>query len=163
MANAKPRDRADSAAAPSSHPAPQRTSIRSSMLWFGLLGGPIAWSVQTLANTAIAAHGCYPQLFPLHASATPGMRGILFGVSLVMIAVAVAALATSWSSWRRTRTEHQDRSGAGRAHGHGTAALETGEGRTRFMALAGFMTSVTFLIVIVAHTAAVLVVIPCAG
>jgi hypothetical protein len=31
------------------------------------------------------------------------------------------------------------------------------------MALAGFMTSVTFLIVIVAHPAAVLVVIPCAG
>ena len=164
MAHAEGPDRIDAAPTSGGHPAPERGNVALWLLWFGFLGAPIAWTVQTLANTAVASHGCYPQLFPLDRPVTGGMRGILFAISIVAIAAGVAALAVSFSTWRRTKNEHQEKSGEGaRRHGQGTAALETGEGRTRFMALSGVLTSLIFLIVIIAHTAAIFAVIPCGG
>jgi len=162
MAHAEAPDRIDSSGTAAGHPAPQRGNVALWTLWFGFLGAPLGWTLQTLANTAVASHGCYPQLFPLHSPMTGAMRGILFVISLVAIIAGVAALAVSWSTWQRTRGEHQEKSGADASrHDQSTAALETGEGRTRFMALSGLLTSVVFLIVILAHTAAVFVVVPC--
>lgn len=162
MAHAEAPDRLDRARAGTGHPAPQRGNVALWSLWFGFLGAPLGWSLQTLANTALASHGCFPQLFPLHAPETGGLRGILFVISIVAILAAIAALAVSFTTWRRTSAEHQEKSGAAaRQHDESTAALETGEGRTRFMALSGVLTSVVFLIVILAHTAAVFVMMPC--
>jgi hypothetical protein len=163
MDHAEAPDRLDTARTSAGHPAPQRGNVPLWTLWFGFLGAPLGWTLQTLANTAVASHGCFPQLFPLREPSTGGLRGILFVISLVAIVAGVAALAMSWSTWRRTSGEHQQGSGAGREHGEHTAALETGEGRTRFMALSGVMTSLVFLVVILAHTAAVFVVLPCNG
>jgi hypothetical protein len=162
MAHAEAPDRLDTAPADAGHPAPARGSVALWTLWFGFLGAPLGWTLQTLANTAVASHGCFPQLFPLSSPTTGGMRGILFGISTVAIVSGVAALAVSFSTWRRTNGEHQEKSGEGaRRHDPSTAALETGEGRTRFMALSGVLTSFVFLVVIIAHTAAVFVVVPC--
>lgn len=162
MAHAEAPDRLDVAPTEAGHPAPARGNVALWALWFGFLGAPLGWTLQTLANTAVASHGCYPQLFPLSAPATGGMRGILFVISIVAIVAGAAALAVSFTAWRRTNSEHQEKSGEGaRRHDPSTAALETGEGRTRFMALAGVLTSIVFLIVIIAHTAAVFVVVPC--
>lgn len=162
MAYADVPDRLDTAPTAAGHPAPARGNVALWLLWFGFLGAPLGWTLQTLANTAVASHGCYPKLFPLDKPSMGGMRGILFAISIAAIVVGVAALAVSFSAWLRTRSEHQEQSGEGaRGHGRSTAALETGEGRTRFMALSGVLTSIVFLIVILAHTAAVFVVIPC--
>ena len=164
MAHAEAPDRLDMARTEAGHPAPARGNVALWTLWFGFLGAPLGWTLQTLANTAVASHGCYPQLFPLDKPLTGGMRGILFVISIVAIAAAVAALAVSFSTWRRTNSEHQEKSGnAARGHGQSTAALETGEGRTRFMAMSGVLTSIVFLVVILAHTAAIFVVVPCGG
>jgi len=164
MAHAEAPDRLDMARTEAGHPAPARGNVALWTLWFGFLGAPLGWTLQTLANTAVASHGCYPQLFPLDKPLTGGMRGILFVISIVAIAAGVAALAVSFSTWRRTNSEHQEKSGnAARGHGQSTAALETGEGRTRFMAMSGVLTSIVFLVVILAHTAAIFVVIPCGG
>jgi hypothetical protein len=162
MAHAEAPDRLDAARTTAGHPAPERGTVALWTLWFGFLGAPLGWTLQTLANTAVASHGCFPQLFPLDKPATGSMRGILFAISVVAIVVGAAALAVSLGTWLRTRSEHQEKSGEGaRRHDRSTAALETGEGRTRFMALSGVLTSIVFLIVILAHTAAVFVVIPC--
>jgi hypothetical protein len=164
MSHAEAPDRIDRARGGAGHPAPQRGNVALWTLWFGFLGAPLGWTLQTLANTALASHGCFPQLLPEHAPITGGLRGILFVISVLAIIVGVAALAMSWATWRRTSSEHQDKSGSSsREHTESTAALETGEGRTRFMALAGVLTSLVFLIVILAHTAAVFVVLPCNG
>ena len=164
MDHAEAPDRLDMARTEAGHPAPARGNVALWTLWFGFLGAPLGWTLQTLANTAVASHGCYPQLFPLDKPLTGGMRGILFVISIVAIAAGVAALAVSFSTWRRTNSEHQEKSGnAARGHGQSTAALETGEGRTRFMAMSGVLTSIVFLVVILAHTAAIFVVIPCGG
>ena len=153
------------APAPSSsgagHPAPQRGRTSLAALWFGLAGAPAAWSVQTLVNLPVASHSCFPRLYPLWTPAVGSTRGIVLGVSLAALATCVAAALVAWRSWGRTREEQQEGSGKGREHREGAALLETGEGRTRFMALAGVMTSVVFLLVSAAHAATLLFVSPC--
>lgn len=162
MAHAEAPDRLDTAPTEAGHPAPARGNVALWTLWFGFLGAPLGWTLQTLANTAVASHGCYPQLHPLSSPMTGAMRGILFVISIVAIVAGVAAFAVSLSTWRRTNDEHQEKSGEGaRQHNQSTAALETGEGRTRFMAMSGVLTSIVFLVVILAHTVAVFVVTPC--
>ena len=143
------------------HPAPARGKAPLSALWFGFAGAPAAWSVQTLVNLSLSAHSCFPRLTPLSAPATPGLRGIEFGVSLLALAVCLAAASVAWRTWWRTRDEHQRGTGRGRDHQPGPALLETGEGRTRFMAFAGVLTSVTFLAVCAINTAAIFLVSPC--
>ena len=144
------------------HPAPSRGHIALPALWFGLFGGPVAWSVQTLVNLPVASHGCYPTLSPLEAPIT-GVRGIAFFVSLLALVVCVAAAAVSFRSWLRLRGEHQQGSGRGSEHTPAAALAETGEGRTRFMALCGVLTSLTFLVLSLVHTAAIFLVSPCAS
>lgn len=143
------------------HPAPARGDVPLSWLWFGFAGAPAAWSVQTLVNLPLAAHSCYPRLTPLTTPTTGSLRGIAFVVSLVALAMCAAATVVAWRSWWRTREEHQQRTGRGQQHEPSSALLETGEGRTRFMALAGVLTSVTFLVVSAVNTAAIFLVTPC--
>lgn len=155
------REAPDARASGEGHPAPARREVRLSTLWFGLVGAPAAWSVQTLVNLPLSAHACYPRLTPLSAPMTAGLRGIAFVVSLAALALCLAAAAVAWRTWWRTRGEHQQGSGRGREHQPSSALLETGEGRTRFMALAGVLTSITFLVVSAANTAAIFLVSPC--
>ena len=142
------------------HPAPARAHVALPALWFGLFGGPVAWSIQTLVNLPIASHGCFPRLSPLESPIT-AVRGIAFFVSLLALAVCVAAATVAFRSWSRLRREHQEGAGRGREHPPAAALAETGEGRTRFMALCGILTSLTFLVVSLVHTAAVFLVSPC--
>lgn len=145
------------------HPAPERHQVTPFALWFGLIGGPAAWSVQTLINLPVSAHSCFPRMFPLEVPATGALRGVLFVVSIAAIIVCIAALATAVRGWQRTRHEHQSGAGKGSRHDRGTALAETGEGRTRFMTAAGALTSLTFLFVSAAHTAVVFLIAPACG
>ena len=145
------------------HPAPARNDVSSGLLWFGLVGGPLAWTVQTLVDLALTSHGCYPRLFPLAAPMLAGLRGILAIVSVAALIVCIVAALVAMRSWNRTRHEHQSSSGAGEKHGPSAALLETGEGRTRFLALSGLMTSIVFTIAVLAHTVSIFIVGPCGG
>ena len=90
MAHAEAPDRLDMARSEAGHPAPARGNVALWTLWFGFLGAPLGWSLQSLANTAVASHGCYPSFHPLGSPAIGGMRGILFVISLVVRLVAGA-------------------------------------------------------------------------
>jgi hypothetical protein len=144
------------------HPAPARTHVALSALWFGLYGGPLAWSVQTLVNLPVAAHGCFPRLRPLTAPVVSGLQGIVLSVSILALLTCVAAGLVALRSWSRTRGEHQPGAGAARSRAPANALAETGEGRTRFMALAGVLTSCTFLVVSLIHLMSLFLVSPCA-
>ena len=152
----------ESVDAEAAHPAPHRTHVPLGALWFGLFGGFIAWTVQTLVNLPVAAHGCFPRLEPLDRPVI-AVRSAAFVVSILVILVCAAALFVAWRTWSRTREEHQGSSGSGTAEKPFAALLETGEGRTRFMALSGVLTSSVFLLVTVVHAAAILMVRPCGG
>lgn len=136
------------------HPAPARHRVSLAALWFGLFGAPAAWSVQTLADYATNAHGCFPRLYPL-ALPTIGasrMSAVLGVVSAVAVVIGAAALAVSLHSYQATR--HESR---GEAH----ELLEVGEGRTRFMALSGVMLSALFLLASLVHAASVFLLAEC--
>jgi hypothetical protein len=147
----------------SAHPAPARNDVSPGLLWFGLAGGPAAWTIQTLVDLSLTSHGCYPRLFPLAAPILAGLRGILATVSLAALLVCIVAAFAAIRTWSQTRHEHQANSGAGEKHGPSTALLETGEGRTRFLALSGVMTSIVFTIAVLAHTVSIFIVGPCGG
>ena len=145
------------------HPAPDRARIGLPGLWFGIFGGPAAWSVQALANLAVSSHACYPRAVPLSAPVVPGLQGIVFATSLIAVIVCIAATSVAARNWRQSRHERQESTGLGQAHAPSAALAETGEGRTRFMALSGVIASATFLVACIAPLATVFVVAPCAG
>lgn len=136
------------------HPAPARGSVHHAALWFGLFGAPAAWSVQELVNFPIAAHTCYPRMYPLHAPTIGhgAVWGSTMAVSVVTLLIGVAAGLVALHAWRQTRAE---------TGGHSHWLLDTGEGRTRFMAVSGLLTSVLFVLGILVHTAAILALPPC--
>lgn len=145
------------------HPAPARARVPLGALWFGIFGGPVAWSIQTLVNLPVASHGCFPRLEPLDHPVIGNVSGITFIVGVFAVIVCVAAAAVSTRTWLRTRGEHQESAGSSREHANATALAETGEGRTRFMALSGVLASLTFLVLTLVQTASVFLVSPCAS
>ena len=125
------------------HPAPRRGIVPLSALWFGLFGAPAAWALQTIADYSVVAHYCYPSDTPLHAPTFGAARGVGFAVSAIVLVVVLLALGTAFRSWREIRHGHA-------AEHHELA--EVGEGRARFMALAGILLSFAFLFAVLMNT-----------
>ena len=130
---------ADTSAAPrrQPHPSPHRGRVGRGTTWFALLGAPLAWNLQLLVNATIASHGCYPHDVPLAMPLWHHLGTVSACVEAVALAICIAAGVAGWRNWSRTRDEKQ----GGLHH-----VIESGDGRTRFMALAGMMTSALFLL-----------------
>lgn len=169
------------------HAAPHRAQASSAALWFGLFAAPAAWSVQTLVNYSLASHSCYPGLYPRGTPTFGGMWWIALGVSILAVGVGVAAGLFAYREWTRTRGEvggNPSRALQGTQQGGGSggagaadrprpggaaatepkdvrSALEIGEGRTRFMAMSGILTSIVFVTASALHGVALFLVQPC--
>ena len=126
-----------------SHPA--RVGLTS--LWFGVLAGPIVWSLLTIVNYAVAAQSCQPAerhlAHPLFANVK------VFGgiVTLVGFAIVVAALLVSMRSRRIANAADVPRDAVWN--------------RVHFMALSGIIVSAVFLDAILLHGLGVLFVTSC--
>ncbi len=141
-------------ASATSRPAPPAAAeaVPAAALWFGLFGAPALWSLQLVINAALVSHSCFPKSEPLATPITGSLWGVVLVSGIVAVLIAAAALATAWRSWRRTRGEH---------HGNEETLLEVGEGRTRFMAVAGMLLSTVFLFGIVMNALPLFLVPPC--
>lgn len=135
-----------------SAPAPSAGPIPTAALWFGLFGAPALWSLQLVTNAALVSHSCFPKSEPLATPVAGSMWGVALLASIVAAVIAAGAGATAWRSWQRTREEH---------HGGEETLLEVGEGRTRFMAVAGMLLSTVFLFGIVMNALPLFLVPPC--
>jgi hypothetical protein len=116
-------------------PAPPNRAVRLSALWFGLFGAPAAWAAQLIASYALLGHFCYPRDTPLASPTFGAVRAVAVAVSALFLIVGVGALVVALRSWARTRerrAEHRE-------------VAKTGEGRTRFMAMAGIIVSGIFV------------------
>ena len=122
------------------HAAPRRHKVALPLLAFGLFGGALAWALQLISNYALMAHFCYPDDTPIAAPTFGGVRALSIVISAVLLVVAVLALAVAIHSWTVTRDEARVKHTS--AH-HETA--EVGEGRTRFLAMAGILVSGIFV------------------
>ena len=136
------------------HPSPHRHRVIGAALWFGLAGAPAAWSLQELINVSLAGHACYPQDTPLAMPAFQHLKGLSTGVEALAFGVCIVAGAVALVAWRKTRHEKP-----GDAH----QLLGSGDGRTRFMAMAGIMTSSLFALGTALAAINLATILPCGG
>ncbi len=122
-----------------SQSAPPRQTALSRWLWFAVLGGPAAWSIQLLVNYPLAAHFCYPRNVPLSKPTFGGLWTALITVNAIMLLTTLAAGAAAIVIWRSARDQ---------ATGPHDPVLESGAGRVRYMAYAGMLVSGLFLFAI---------------
>jgi hypothetical protein len=81
-----------------------------------------------------------------------GLRTVVLGGGMAARVIALVAGGVAWGSWGAMRSEHQ---------GANEGLFETGEDRTRFMALAGILLSTVFLLGIVMNAIPVVMLRPC--
>jgi hypothetical protein len=137
-------------------PAPHRERVTFLELAFGLAGGPVAWFLQFNAGYALATWPCFPND---HRMQLPmdGYAWSLPTMVAVMIAGVLISLAALWISWRNLQKTREEQPG-GRGH-----LMETGAGRTRFLALWGVMLGGGFALASVVTAVAFVVLPRCAG
>lgn len=135
----------------SSHPAPHRDRAPYVSLAFGLFAAPIGWALHLLVNYSIAGQNC------VGASAAPtasagGAHSVILLIDLAAVILSVVAGAVAYDLWKKTREEK-----AGDAH----RLVQAGEGRTRFLALCGILTSTLFGLAVIVDVLGILVGPPC--
>jgi hypothetical protein len=134
------------------HPSPHRHRVRLGALIFGLSGGPAAWSVTWMVSVVLAQEACHPGTISLSTPAFGGVHAALVVLNGIGCLVTIASGIVAYRSWIATREEHP---------GSGQTLLEIGEGRARFMAMAGILTSAGFLVAILFGIPAILLVPAC--
>lgn len=98
----------------------------SGWLWFGVLGGPGAWSIQTLIGSELDEIACSP------GATTPGLvEPVVLAVSAVCFAITILAGLMSWRCLRGV-----------------SGSDDTNGRRASWMARAGILTSGFFVIAI---------------
>jgi hypothetical protein len=138
------------------HPAPHRDRVSGLELGFAVAGGPIAWFLQFTVGYALASWPCFPGDHRMQVPMV-GYAWSFPAMVAVMLAGVVIALLAFWVSWRafqRTRDE------GGGDHRH---LLETGAGRTRFLALWGVLLGSGFAVASLVTGVAFVFLPRCAG
>lgn len=137
------------------HPAPHRNRVSMAWLFFGVLAAPVMWMAHLLLSYFASSEACFPGHAPLFLSSADrqALRIALAVFDLIALVIAVFGGFISWRSWIKSREE---------ARGSSTHAIEAGEGRTRFLALWGMLSSSLFLAALVFATIASFMVPICA-
>jgi hypothetical protein len=127
----------DPGADPTPHPSPDRAKTGLARLLYGLAAAPTAWVAGQLVNAGLAQEACFPGTEPLANPAVAGLHLIQTVVLLISVLVCASAAIVALGAWQATRTEHS---------GDQQELLSIGEGRSRFLAFAGVLTSAGFLL-----------------
>ncbi len=138
----------------SSHPAPHHHRTGLWLLIFGASAAPVFWLGQVMLGYGVTAWACYPGDHPQTAVAPGALFAAMIAFDAVALAACAAGAGVSWWAWRQTRHEKT---------GGQSVALHTGEGRTRFLALWGLMSSLWFFVAVLFNTIASVTVPSCAG
>jgi hypothetical protein len=119
------------------HPAPHRDKVSWIASAFGLWGGPFAWAVQLCAGLALTSYPCFPneRRYQVPITGLGWTEAASVVVTLAAIVIALAALGVAIRAFKLTRAE---------VPGDHRRLLESGTGRTRFLALWGMCTSAGF-------------------
>lgn len=104
-------------------------------LWFGVLGGAVAWTVHLLVSYAIAEFGCVSPFRDVRFLNVTGVAWLGILTSLAMLAVAVAATLVALRIKRRMVGSED------------AIRYEAEDGRV-FMARTGVLTSGLFVFII---------------
>jgi len=120
-------------AQPLSIPEPK---VRKSLLWFGVLGPPLAWVAQLFVDYYLSSLRCAPGFTWVRWVGTSGFTILIVVTTVIAALIAIAAGLGSWATWRKLNTSI-------------TETAEGKTGRTAFMALGGMLLSLYFLLLII--------------
>ena len=135
------------------HPARLRHATRESAIWIGLFGGLFAFAAQTVTNYAVSSHACFAGRIPYGQQPSIWVWWTLMAVTAAAICITCTSIWLACDSWRATSHEASRKPPEDRAH----ELLEVGEGRTRFMAMAGLVTSCILLAAIILNGTAMVI------
>jgi len=141
--------RQTSSASPA-HPASARRMVGKWALWFGILAAPLAWSAQELLSYGVASRECGMKSARTAAALSTATSPWLMAILTATFLVALAGLLVATRNWHRTR------------RGSGHHLPHPAEGRARFMAMWGLLTSIGFVIAFF-FTAAYMLAAPVCG
>ena len=110
------------------------TEDRSFLLWFGVLGAPVAWAIQLVANYSLEEwFACAPATTDRGEVLGRSVPSTALAITIVLTLVALAAAAVSIALYRRFPSTDGERTI-----------------RAKWMALAGVMNGVLYLVLILA-------------
>ena len=134
------------------HPAPHRDRVSFGALLFGACAAPLSWLGQLGLGYGLTAQICFPSDHPQALPPDMPVFATLVAFDIIAFAGCIAGGGVAWWAWWQTRNEKD----GGERH-----ALHTGEGRTRFLALWGIMSSLWFAAAILFNAIASITVPPC--
>jgi hypothetical protein len=115
------------------------------LLWYGFLGGMLAWKLQLMVAYALVPYACWHDLtITIHVA------------SLLFFLMAVSAAWLSWGTWKEV-------GGHPLSEGGYDETVSATVGRTRFMAVAGVIMGSFSALVILAQWIPNLILSPCHG
>lgn len=130
--------------------APETRTVHFLTLLFGVAAAPIFWAGQLILGYAVTAYACYPGDHPVRPDFGSGLFSAMIVFDLVALATSAAGGLVSWRAWRVVRRD------GGPRH-----TLHTGEGRDRFLAMWGLLSSLWFFFAILFNAIASVMVTPC--
>ena len=123
-------------------PAPETSEPRFLWLLLGACAAPLFWLGQMMLGYGVTAYVCYPGDHPVGLAATGPLFAALMVFDLIALGGCAGGALVSWRIWQR---------------------LGRGEGRNRFLALWGLMSSLWFFTAIAFNVLASLWVPLCTG
>jgi hypothetical protein len=121
------------------HPAPHRERVRLLELILVTFAPPLAWSAHLVVNYAFSSRACYPDRTPQNSPSFDELWLLLIVVDVAALAISAAAAALAYRNWQASAQEAAE---------HGSPMVETGEGRTRFLASWGLMIGAGFFVAV---------------
>lgn len=123
-------------------PAPEARRPRFLWLLFGACAAPLAWLGQVMLSYGVTAHACYPGDHPVSLTTSGSLFAALLAFDAFALAVCAVGAFVAWRGWCHARPR---------------------DGRNRFLALWGLMSSLWFFVAILFNVIASVMVPPCAG
>jgi hypothetical protein len=136
----------------SDHPAPQRGRTDQTVLWLTVIAAPLAWAARLLINYSIAGQHCLGAADIGERALPHGRLTTILLIDLVAALIAAAAGYAARQRWLETQSEK-----GGGAH----RLVHSGEGRTRFLAMCGMLTSALFGLAIIIDAIGAMIGPPC--
>ena len=134
------------------HPAPQRERTQQILVWFSIVGAPLAWSARLLVNYTIAGQHCVGAANTGALAVPDDWIATILLIDLIAVLLAAIAGSIAYRQWRETRSES-----SGGAH----HLAHSGVGRARFLAMCGMLTSALFGVAIIIDAIGTFVGPPC--
>lgn len=112
-----------------------RGEARRGTLFFAVLAGPLAWTVELLTNYYFSSLACRRTLAAFMLFGHQGFSILIFGVEIATALLGLAAGLVAWRQWQQAAPPQTD-------------ALIGVNQRAPFMALSGMLLSGLFLLII---------------